>query len=261
MPNTLSPSYLEHVAIGREALRTLNIGPRQIADGLTRCGFLFAQMEAAATLPIATRVASLHSLPPSARMKQKGLTCAAQWRSRMASVKGFCHLHLFAFEWVVPALCTLSTYPEASEVACLEAYYRSDFTNWGIYSQGSRCRFMVVHVRSSSRSLILRVSDRLCSFSGSLVGASHPNTPHNGGPPLPIPPAHLRAPLSLLSCTPLVLTHASPAMVSLTQLETATGALPLEPPPTNLTPLTSQPGDEAPPVPLPALIRQLLMML
>ena len=194
MPNTLSPSYLEHVAIGREALRTLNIGPRQIADGLTRCGFLFAQMEAAATLPIATRVASLHSLPPSARMKQKGLTCAAQWRSRMASVKGFCHLHLFAFEWVVPALCTLSTYPEASEVACLEAYYRSDFTNWGVYSQGSRCRFMVVHVRSSSRSLILRVSDRLCSFSGSLVGASHPNTPHNGGPPLPIPPAHLRAP-------------------------------------------------------------------
>ena len=155
MPNTLSPSYLEHAAIGREALRTLNIGPRQITDGLTRCGFLFAQMEAAVTLPIASRVASLLSPPPSAHMKWKGLTRAAQWRSRLASVKGFCHLRLFAIEWVVPALCSLGAYPDVSDVAHLEAYYRSDFTNWGVYSQGSRCGFKVVHVRGSSRSLSL----------------------------------------------------------------------------------------------------------
>ena len=194
MPNTLSPSYLEHAAIGREALRTLVVGPRQIADGLTRCGFLFAQMEAAATLPIATRVASLHSLPPSARMKKKGLTRATRWRSRLASIRGFCHLRLFAIEWVVPTLCTLGAYPEASDVARLEAYYRSDFTNWGVYSQGSRRGSTVVHIRGSPRSLSFRVSDKLCTLSGSLVGASHPNMPHNSGPPLPIPPAHLQAP-------------------------------------------------------------------
>ena len=164
MPNTLSSSYLEHAAIGCEALRTLSIGPRQIADGLTRCGFLFAQMEAAATLPIASKVASLHSLPPNTRMKKIGLTCAAQWRSRMASVKGFCHLRLFAYEWVVPALCTLGAYPEACDVAQLEAYYHSDFTNWGVYSQGSRRGHTIVHVRGSPRSLNIPVSDRLRSF-------------------------------------------------------------------------------------------------
>ena len=194
MPNTLSPSYLEHAAIGREALRSLTIGPLQIADGLTRCGFLFAQMESAATLPITTRVASIHSLPPSAHMMQKGLTRTAQWCSRLASIKGFCHLCLFAIEWVVPALCTLGTYPEACDVACLEAYYCSDFTNWGVYSQGSCRGLMVVHVRGSPHSLSVPVSDRLRSFQGSLVGASHPNAPRNSSPPLPIPPAHLLAP-------------------------------------------------------------------
>ena len=194
MPNRLSSSYLEHAVISCEALRTLSIGPLQIADGLTRCGFLFTQMESAATLPIATRVASIHSLPPSARMKRKGLTRAAQWHSHLASIKGFCHLRLFATEWVVPALCTLGAYPEACNVARLEAYYRSDFTNWGVYSQGSCRGLSVVHVRGSPRSLSLPVSDRLRSFKGSLVGASHPNMPHNSGPPLPIPPAHLLAP-------------------------------------------------------------------
>ena len=194
MPNTLSSSYLEHAAIGREALQSLTIGPLQIADGLTRCGFLFAQMESAATLPLATRVASLHSLPPSAHMKRKGLTRATQWHSRLASVKGFCHLRLFAIEWVVPALCTLGAYPEACDVARLEAYYHSDFTNWGVYSQGSRRGLMVIHVRGSPRSLSVPVSDRLHSFRGSLVGTSHPNLSCNSGPPFPIPPAHLLAP-------------------------------------------------------------------
>ena len=193
MPNTLSHSYLEHVAIGRKALQTLSIGPRQITDGLTRCGFLFAQMEAAATLPIVTRVASLLSPPPSTCMKRKGLTCAARWRSRLASVKGFCHLCLFATEWVVPALCTLGAYPDACDIACLEAYYCSDFTNWGVYSQGSRRGFTVIHVRGSPHALNFPVSDKLCSLRGSLVGTSHSNMPNNGGPPLPIPPAHLRA--------------------------------------------------------------------
>ena len=194
MPNTLSPSYLEHAAIGRDALRTLSLGPRQIAEGLTRCSFLFAQMEAAATLPLASRVASILSPPPSAHMKKKGLTRAAQWRSRMASVKGFCHLRLFAYEWVVPALCTLGAYPEACDVARLEAYYRSDFTNWGVYSQGSRRGHTIVHIRGSPRSLPTPVSDRLHSLRGSLVGASHPNLPRNSGPPFPLPPAHLLAP-------------------------------------------------------------------
>ena len=146
MPNKLSPSYLEHAAIGREALRTLSIGPLQIADGLTRCGFLFAQMESAATLPLATRVASLFSLPPSAHMKRKGISRACQWRSRMASVKGFCHLRLFSIEWVVPAICTLGAYLDAADVVRLDAYYRSDFTQWGVYSQGLRRSHPIVHI-------------------------------------------------------------------------------------------------------------------
>ena len=136
MPNKLSPSYLKHAAISCEALQSLNIGPLQIADGLTRCGFLFTQMEAAATLLIATRVESLHSLPPSAYMKCKGLSRATCWRSHLASVKGFCHLRLFSIKWVVPALCTLGAYPDVSDIARLDTYYCSDFTNWGVFSQG-----------------------------------------------------------------------------------------------------------------------------
>ena len=150
MPNKLSPSYLEHAAIGCEALHTLTIGPLQIANGLTRCGFLFAQMESTTTLPIATRVASLLSLPPSAHMKRKGISHACQWRSRLASVKGFCHLRLFSIEWVVPAICTLGAYPDAADVARLDAYYHSDFAHWGVYSQGLRHGHPIVHIRGSS---------------------------------------------------------------------------------------------------------------
>ena len=161
MPNKLSLLYLEHAAIGCEALRTLNISPLQIADGLTHCGFLFTQMESAATLPLATRVASLFLLPPSACMKHKGISRASQWRSRLASVKGFCHLHLFTIEWVMPALCTLGAYPDASNVAHLEAYYHSDFTNWGIYPQGLHRGHQVVHIRGSLRALSYTTSDKL----------------------------------------------------------------------------------------------------
>ena len=188
MPNKLSPSYLEHAAIGREALRTLTIGPLQIANGLTRCGFLFAQMESAATLPLATRVASLFSLLPSAHMKRKGISRACQWHSRLASVKGFCHLRLFSIEWVVPALCTLGAYPDAADVARLDTYYRSDFAHWGVYSQGLHHGHPIVHIRGSSRALSYSISDRLRTLRGSLVGASHSNPPGNIGPPPPIPP-------------------------------------------------------------------------
>ena len=191
MPNKLSPSYIEHAAIGREALSTLSIGPLQIADGLTRCGFLFAQMESAATLPLATRVATLFTLLPNARMKRKGISRANQWHSRLASVKGFCHLRLFTIDWVVPALCTLGAYPDACDVARLEAYFRSDFTNWGIYSQGLRRGHQVVHICGSPQALSYTTSDKLCTLCGSLVGASYSNTPGHSGPPLPIPPAHL----------------------------------------------------------------------
>lgn len=146
MPNMLSLSYLEHVAIGHAAHQSLNIGPSQLAAGLTHAGFLFAQMDDAATLPIVTRVVSLHSLLPSTYMKCKGLTHATHWHSCLASVKGFCHLCLFSIEWVMPALCTLGAYPDACDVACLEAYFCSDFTNWGVFSQGLRCSHLVVHV-------------------------------------------------------------------------------------------------------------------
>ena len=148
-------------------------------------------MESAATLPLATRVASLFSLLPSAHMKRKGISHASQWCSRLASMKGFCHLRLFSHEWVVPALCTLSAYLDAADVARLDAYYRSDFTNWGIYSQGLHRGHPVIHIQGSHRALSYSVSDRLRTLQGSLVGASYSNMPGYQGPPLPIPPAHL----------------------------------------------------------------------
>ena len=185
MPNKLSRSYLKHAAIGREALRSLNIGPLQIANGLTHCSFLFTQMEAAATLPIATRVASLLTLPPSTYMRRKGLSRSCQWRSHLASVKGFCYLRLFSIKWVVPALCMLGAYPNADDVACLDAYYCSDFVSWGVYSQGLHRGHQVVHVRGSPRVLSYTVSDKLHTFRGSLVGSSYSNQPSNHGPPPP----------------------------------------------------------------------------
>ena len=283
MPNKLSPSYLEHVAIGREALSTLNIGPLQIADGLTRCGFLFAQMESAATLPLATRVATLFKLLPNTHMKHKGISHASQWHSRLASVKGFCHLCLFTIDWVMPALCTLGAYPDACDVACLEAYFRSDFTNWGIYSQGLCCGHQVVHVRGSPWALSYTTSNKLCTLRGSLVGASYSNTPGHSGPPLPIPPAHLRTgdgsfwPPSRTR-TPQPTPRPPPRPPLPPQLYPPrpdprtprhgfsnltcgdNRHAPSRAAPTNHIPPTSLPGGEAPPVLLPALTRQLSMM-
>ena len=63
-----------------------------------------------------------------------------------------------------------------------------------------------------------------------------------------------------LNCTPPAKTPTSPVVVFLTQPVMANAA-PLQGlPPTNITPLTSLPDVMAPPVLLPALTKQLLMM-
>lgn len=175
--NVLSTSYFKDASVGWYTLQELSIGPAQMATSLTHTGFLHAQMEDAATLPISTGAIFHMSLPPSPHMKCKGHTCASTWCSHLAAIKGFCHLCLFATEWVIPALCTLGVYPDTSDVAHLMAYYRSNFSSWGVYSQGFHCGHPVIHICGSNRALSYDISEQLQTLKGSLIGTSYHNQP------------------------------------------------------------------------------------
>ena len=175
MPKHLPRRHYEHSVIGRQALGSIHIGPAQHAQGLTRAGFLFAQMESAYTLDISQRAIS--NLP-SRQSK-------ALWRSRFAAVPGFCHIRLFAYEWVVPAICTLGAYPDAADVARLCPYFREDrpANSWGVFVSSSRRGRHVLHVQGCDRPTSYSVHDRLRLLAGSLVGAGAPGAPHPSGPP------------------------------------------------------------------------------
>ena len=75
------------------------------------------------------------------------------WRKRLKTVKGFCYLKLLAPEWVFPALCTLGAYPDASDVARLSPYFRTDrdSTMWGFYPSTTRNRQQVWHIQGMNR--------------------------------------------------------------------------------------------------------------
>ena len=175
MPKHLPHCHYEHSVIGRQALDSLHIGPAQHACGLTRAGFLFAQMESAFTLDI-----SQHALSDLPLRHSRAL-----WRSRFAAVPGFCHIRLFAYEWVVLAICALGAYPDAADVACLCPYFRADrpAVSWGVFASSVRRGRHVLHVRGCDRPTSYPVQDRLRSLTGSLVGAGAPGAHHPLGPP------------------------------------------------------------------------------
>ena len=175
MPKHLPRCHYEHSVIGRQALASLHIGPAQHAQGLTRAGFLFAQMESASTLDISQRAIS--DLP---LRRSKAL-----WRSRFAAVPGFCHVRLFAYDWVVPAICVLGAYPDAADVARLCPYFHEDrpANSWGVFASSTRQSCPVLHVQGCDRPVSYFVQDKLKSSSGSLVGAGASGAPHPSGPP------------------------------------------------------------------------------
>ena len=185
MPKHLPRRHYEHSVIGRRALDALHIGPAQHALGLTRAGFLFAQMESAQTLDISLRAIS--DLP---QRRSKAL-----WRSRFAAVPGFCHVRLFAYDWVVPAICALGAYPDAADVARLCPYFRSDrpASSWG-------CSPPPPGVVAAS-SMFKAATGRCCTMSR--IGSSPCPGPSSALAPLvPLAPqAPLRS-LSILTPTP-----------------------------------------------------------
>ena len=168
--NRLPNTYYPLAVIGKQHLDSLVLTRDHYDRGLTRSGFIFAQMEAAASLPSAAlAVAKL----PFRRS-------AARWRRGLASAPGFCHLRLLQYEWVVPALCALGAYPSASDVAALAPYFRTDRPafSWVAYHTSKRRSKDVYHIIGVDRPARSTIYDRLRGLAGCVVGAN----PH-GRPP------------------------------------------------------------------------------
>ena len=87
----LPRTYYECAVIGKMHLSQLSMGPADIAAGFSRSGFLFAQMEAAATLELSARASLLN-----------GSRSVKKWRHTFSQVPGFCWTKLMAAEWLVP---------------------------------------------------------------------------------------------------------------------------------------------------------------
>ena len=166
LPNT----YYPLAVIGKQHLNSLVITRDHYDKGLTRSGFIYAQLESAASLPSAAL--AIAKLPFH--------WSAARWRRDLASVPGFCHLRLIQYEWVVPALCALGAYPSASDVAALEPYFRTDrpASSWAAYYTTRRRSADVYHIIGIDRPARSTIYDRLCGLANCLVGAN----PH-GRPP------------------------------------------------------------------------------
>ena len=170
--------YFTLSQVGKAELDALVIGPSQCASGFTRAGFLFAQMDSASTLP-----ASQYTIDhlPDRRSR-------AEWCLNLARASGFCHLKLFTYEWVVPALCVLGAFPDVSDVARLSPYFQLDhpLDSWGLYSTGFCRGCKVLHIVGANRSLPRDIESQLRSNTGSVVGSAFPRLPSL--PPRPAPP-------------------------------------------------------------------------
>ena len=171
MPSKCLPNvYYPLAVVGKQHLDSLVLTRDHYDKGLTRTGFIYAQMESAACLPSATLAVAKLSSHPS----------AARWRRGLASIPGFCHLRLIQYEWVVPALCALGAYPSATDVAALEPYFRTDrpTSSWAAYHMTRRRSKDVYHVIGVDRPSKFTIHDRLRGLMGCVVGAN----PH-GRPP------------------------------------------------------------------------------
>ena len=182
MPSNRLPNvYYPLAVIGKQHLDSLVLARDHYDKGLTRSRFIFAQMEAAATLPSAAlAVAKL----PFRRS-------AARWRRDLASAPGFCHLRLLQYEWVVPALCALGAYPSASDVAALAPYFRTDrpASSWVAYHTSRRRSKDVFHIIGVDRPARSTIYDRLRGLAGCVVGANpHGRPPYQNDGKLPHTP-------------------------------------------------------------------------
>ena len=173
MPSKCLPNaYYPLAVIGKQHLDSLIITRDHYDKGLTRSGFIFAQMESAACLPSA--IMAVDKLPSR--------RSAAKWRLNLAAVPGFCHLRLIQYEWVVPALCALGAYPSAADVATLLPYFRTDrpASSWAAYHSTRRCATEVYHIIGVNCLARESIYTRLHALKGCVVGAN----PH-GCPPYP----------------------------------------------------------------------------
>jgi len=177
MPRILPRAYYEHAVISRAALAALHIGRAQIATGLTRTAFLAAQMDAAATLDIATLAAAKNTARPG-----------KAWRRTFTRVPGFCWVKLIADEWVVPAVCTLGAYPAATDVAKLASRFRTlESGSLSVYKSHRRKGDDVLHVVGTAKPTRHQPEDRLQDLGG-VVGSRYPPGPSRGPQPPPGPP-------------------------------------------------------------------------
>ena len=168
MPSKRLPNvYYPLAVIGKQHLDSLVITWDHYDRGLTRSGFIFAQMESAASLPSA--IMAIDKLP----LRRS----AAKWRLSLAAVPGFCHLRLLQYEWVVPALCALGAYPSATDVATLEPYFRTDrhASSWTAYRTTRRRTTEVYHIISVDCPSRNTIYSRLRALKGCVVGA-HPHS-------------------------------------------------------------------------------------
>ena len=162
MPRLPKQLY-ELSCIGRDALRDLEENPGQLAPGHTRSEFIFNLMEHARSMSISERaVKSLDSAKSKSR-----------WRSRYSRTRGFCYTKLLAYQWIVPAICTLGAYPLAEDVLRLQAYFRPDLdvVSWALYETGTRQSKRVMHIKGMERRCSRTIIERLTAASGSRIGA------------------------------------------------------------------------------------------
>jgi len=166
MTRILPRQYYEHTAISRAALAALRVSPAQMATGLTRTVFLAAQMEAAATLDITTLAAAKNLSRP-----------LKAWCRMFTCVPGFCWVKLIADEWVIPAVCTLGTYPATSDLTKLASHYRTLETgSLSVYKSHMRKGQTVLHVTGTNKLARYQPEDRLWALGG-VVRSHYPPPP------------------------------------------------------------------------------------
>ena len=164
---TLPCTYYDHTVISHEHLSSLLLDGASMAAGFTRSGFIFAQMEAAATLDISVTAVIKNVSHP-----------VKKWCCSFSRVPGFCWTKLIDANWLVLAVCTLGAYPSLSDVAALSGYFRQDYDTerfQATYSYTCKCA-SIFHVTSSHSRPAAPLYDRLCRVSG-LLGSRHTPEP------------------------------------------------------------------------------------
>jgi len=159
----LPHAYYEHTTIGHAALLSLTITRESIDAGLTCCSFIYAQIEAAATLEI------------SVFANLKNASCSiSKWWHTFSRVPGFCWTKLLSDHWLVPAVCTLGAYSLAADVACLSPYFHGerDLSMFEVLPSGIRHGSHISHMSGCATPISGHMDNRL-RLLGGLVGLRH----------------------------------------------------------------------------------------